>query len=249
MSARANETSATITINMGARNALPTRYGAPYSGRAVSKTVRTLSDGTQLTIGSLMSTTTYRDSMGRIRTERPVFPARSGTPPLPSYTTVEIQDPVTGFRYFLDSVNHLAYRMPLQSRVITPPPPAAKRATTVSPKLTRSDGAVFKSEPLGSQVISGVLVEGTRTTTTHPAGSLMGNDRPVTTVRESWSSPQLGITLLSKSTDPNGESTMTWEDFSASEPDPALFMIPSDYRVVDYTEPFTIIVPRGNVAR
>ncbi len=249
MSARANEKSATITINMGARNALPTRTGAPYSGREVSKTVRTLPDGTQLTGGSLMSTTTYRDSMGRLRTERPAFPARSRTRPLPSFAMVEIQDPVAGFRYFLDSVNRVSYRVPLQSQVVTPPPPGAKRATTVSSARTQSDGTAYKSESLGTQVISGVVVEGIRTTTTHPAGSFMGNDRPVTTVRESWSSPQLGLTLLSKSTDPNGESTTTWEDFSTSEPDPALFMIPSNYQEVEYTEPFTIIIPRENVAR
>ncbi len=74
----------------------------------------------------------------------------------------------------------------------------------------------------------------------------MGNDRPVTMVRESWSSSQLGLTLLTKSTGPDGDSTTTWEGFSTSEPDPSLFAIPTDYKIGEYTEPFTITIPVQN---
>ncbi len=39
------------------------------------------------------------------------------------------------------------------------------------------------TEQLAAQPIEGVLAEGTRTTTTYPAG-FFGNDRPVTTINE-----------------------------------------------------------------
>jgi len=64
----------------------------------------------------------------------------------------------------------------------------------------------------------------------------MGNDRPIVRVMESWLSPELKITVLSKSSDPRmGENTMRLQGIDRSEPDPALFRAPADYQIVDET--------------
>jgi hypothetical protein len=65
-----------------------------------------------------------------------------------------------------------------------------------------------------------------------------GNDRPITTITETWTSPDLKTVVLSKSSDPRyGESTTKLTDIVMAEPDPALFQIPGDYSVVDEPAP------------
>ncbi len=248
MSSKADATSVTMTIDLSAGPTPSATSGAPYSGRQTMKTVETLADGTRLTRESPMETRTYRDSMGRVRMERAAFPVVGGLRQPASFTLVEIQDPVAGYRYLLDSVNRVVHRVPAQFRAVR----AATAANPVNEKSsthTMPDGTTITSEPLGTQVMFGVTVAGVRRTLTYPTGSRMGNDRPFSAVTETWGSPQLGVTLLSKSVRPGTESTTTWEDFSAAEPDPALFMIPSDYQVVDETGPFRIVVPREKDAR
>ena len=91
----------------------------------------------------------------------------------------------------------------------------------------------FSHESLGTQTIEGVLAEGSRTTVVYPIGAF-GNDRPITTVSETWMSPELKMVVLSKNSDPrNGDSTTSLTNLSRSEPDPSLFQIPSDYQVVE----------------
>jgi hypothetical protein len=63
---------------------------------------------------------------------------------------------------------------------------------------------------------------------------MMGNDRPLVSVMESWFSPDLRITVLTKNSDPRmGESVMQLRNIDRSEPDPGLFRVPADYQVVD----------------
>jgi hypothetical protein len=98
-------------------------------------------------------------------------------------------------------------------------------------------------EPLGTQTIEGVLAEGTRRTTTFPAG-LVGNDRPITTVSETWMSPDLKMLVLSKISDPrNGESTTKLTNIVMVEPDPALFQVPAEYSIVDEPAPVIRALP------
>jgi hypothetical protein len=86
---------------------------------------------------------------------------------------------------------------------------------------------------LGTETIEGVLAEGKRTTIVYPIGAV-GNDRPITTVSETWMSTDLKTVVLSKHSDPrSGESTTRLTNISRAEPDPALFQIPSDYEIVD----------------
>ena len=67
----------------------------------------------------------------------------------------------------------------------------------------------------------------------YPAGAF-GNDRPVTVIRETWRSTELKVMILSKNSDPrSGETTTKLTNISRAEPDPALFQIPADYKIVE----------------
>lgn len=77
------------------------------------------------------------------------------------------------------------------------------------------------------------MAEGSRTTVTYPVGAV-GNDRPLTTTTETWTSPELKMVVLSKNSDPrSGESTTRLTNISRSEPDPSLFQIPADYEIIE----------------
>jgi TonB family protein len=89
------------------------------------------------------------------------------------------------------------------------------------------------TEQLGKRKIEGVECEGTRAVTSMPAGAI-GNERPIETVYETWYSPELRMTILSRRSDPRfGESTYQVTNIVRSEPDAALFQIPSDYTIID----------------
>lgn len=87
--------------------------GAPYSGEEVSEHVQTVADGTRFT-QSNMQRKVFRDSEGRVRTERPMFMGNpmANTPP-DSPTVIEITDPVAGFHYVLDTQSKVAHRQTL----------------------------------------------------------------------------------------------------------------------------------------
>jgi TonB family protein len=86
-------------------------------------------------------------------------------------------------------------------------------------------------EKLGKQVIEGVECEGTRSTTTLPAGAV-GNEQPIQAVSESWYSPELKLTLRTRRTDPRfGESTYRVTNLVRAEPEPSLFQLPNDYTI------------------
>ena len=79
--------------------------------------------------------------------------------------------------------------------------------------------------------IEGVQAQGTRTTTTIPAGDI-GNDRPINIVDERWYSPDLQMTIMTKHSDPrSGETNFPLKNINRSSPPPTLFEVPSDYTV------------------
>jgi hypothetical protein len=85
---------------------------------------------------------------------------------------------------------------------------------------------------LGTQTISGVAAEGTRTVRTIPAGQI-GNEKPIELVTERWYSSELQTDVLIKRTDPRGGTSLfQLTNVVRSEPDAALFQVPSDYTVV-----------------
>ena len=93
-----------------------------------------------------------------------------------------------------------------------------------------ADGTL-KKEDLGTQTIAGVTAQGTRITHIIPAGQ-MGNEKPITIVRESWYSSDLQTVVMSKHNDPwSGETTYTLTNIQRAEPAASLFAVPSDYTV------------------
>jgi hypothetical protein len=218
--------------------------GQPYSAQQETQTIRTLEDGTHINEG-VQKMKQYRDSQGRTRTERtarqPPGVLSASTPPV----FIEVSDPVGGYRYTFDSTSQKAYRspsVPLRmpkpvavpaqlpaggaiARAVIMPAPVSGANPTVRPEVV--------TEQLPAQSIEGVLAEGTRTTTTYPAG-FFGNDRPVTTTNETWTSRELGMPVLTKMSDPrSGVTTMRLFNISRAEPDASLFQPPAGYEIID----------------
>jgi hypothetical protein len=241
---RAGDYSITYTVTLPAfpRTILT---GHPYSGEEIHQQSQKLPDGTSLP-QQMPSAILYRDSAGRSRTERAPFqPFSANQIKLP--VVAEIWDPVAGYVYYLDPVNKIAHRMvmPRESvRIQQTPPPALSPGTTTGPNSTTT------IEPLGTKVLEGVEAQGRRLTMSYAAG-VMGNDRPITVNTEVWISPDLGFTILSKSSNPlTGENISAVINISRAEPDPALFQIPKGYKLQDeQTIPFGFTISNSSIAQ
>jgi hypothetical protein len=246
----------------------PPLKNAPYSGQEMSETKQTLIDGTNITRQTPRGAKTWRDSQGRVRTEGNRMGGgmvdANGNPAF-----VQIVDPVAGSMYVLDNVNRVAHRVQVSGKPQTPAAVARPAAPAALGVLGDSGvvggmmgavgggggfagggaGAVTRAnrprpevttEDLGTKTIDGVAVVGTRRTTIIPEG-MQGNDRPMTTTSETWRSKELQLTLLTVDSSPmNGTTTTKIANFSTSEPDPGLFMVPTGYPIVDEKESFTI---------
>jgi hypothetical protein len=214
--------------------------GRPYSGEEISQKANTLFGGT-LALEPGSSTITYRDSAGRVRTERHATRPMGLTSWVAAPVVPEICDPVAGYNYYLDTVNRIAYRMalPRESVLIL----QALPKETYTAVITKEKNVTRTNEPLGTKMLEGIEVQGVRITTTYDAGAV-GNDRPITATTEFWRSFDLDITVLSKTSDPRtGDFTNAVINISRTEPNPALFQIPPGYKVVDeQTVPFTFAI-------
>jgi hypothetical protein len=88
------------------------------------------------------------------------------------------------------------------------------------------------TESLSAQTVNGVLATGTRVTRTIPAGQI-GNAQAIQTVRETWVSTDLKVTVMVRSSDPRtGTTTTQLTNIVRAEPDGSLFQAPADYKVV-----------------
>ncbi|MET0855431.1 MAG: hypothetical protein ABWY27_01665 [Telluria sp.] len=89
------------------------------------------------------------------------------------------------------------------------------------------------TKDLGTRDIEGVKAEGKLRSYEIPAGEV-GNRYPIVVSDESWYSPELQVTVLSKHSDPrSGDNTYRLANIKREEPAPALFTVPSDYTVKD----------------
>ena len=219
---------------------------AAFSAEQVTESVLTLPDGTHVT-HTQTSMLIFRDSLGRTRTERMFATAPNpNAPKMP--TLIQIRDPIAGAAYLLDTQGKVAHRVAL------PPPPevraparapnvaAQNQPYVVSSTRVMSNGMQSKTESLGKQILEGVEVEGQRDTNTVPAG-FQGNDQPISTITETWTSRGLGTVVLSKRLDPRmGETTQKLIHVSLVEQAFSLFQPPPDYTVVEETGE-TISIP------
>jgi hypothetical protein len=188
--------------------------GAPWSGRVVS--------GTQQTM-------VWRDSRGRVRTERTVFPEPF------TFVLAEIQDPSAKRYYVFDPARKVAHRMKAKAASSEWPARIRWNEFAAFPTLSLSWTEV-SDEPLGSKTMFGVMVKGIGQTYRRPVG-----DRTATMTTESWWSPQLDLVVSSTSTSTDGSATGTRvEGLSTAEPAPSLFRVPAGYRIIDETGAFTV---------
>jgi hypothetical protein len=250
MTNRGGAVSGFLTLGGSGLQAMRPITGQPYSAEQESEHSQTLADGTHIQRKGMVSRL-YRDSEGRTRTERVPFAGLRKTAGEEVPTLIQIFDPVEGYSYTLDSQKHIAHRVAVEVRGAATGNVNRAPGTTRELALARkpaglpvssraSAGRELKNEPLGTQEIEGVPVEGTRITITTPAGA-EGNDRPLAHVCERWHSAELDLTLLSKCTDPrSGRIIMRMLNLDRGEPDPALFRVPADYTVVDETGRFTM---------
>jgi hypothetical protein len=225
--------------------------GAPFSAERVSEHVQVAADGTRFTTNNRQEKI-YRDSQGRIRTERSLMMGPNA--PAETPTIVEIQDPVAGYSYTLDVQNKVVHRTALQTPQMRQAAAApsggsgggANVALARRPANPGTSGPGSRPHPemsqeqLGTQVMEGVVAEGHRTVMTWPAGA-EGNDRPFQVISENWFSPDLKETVLIKTSDPrSGENTTRLININRDEPPADVFQPPPDFSVVDETGSFEI---------
>jgi len=198
--------------------------GQPYSAEQTNDHVQTLIDGTRLT-QHISTTKLYRDSQGRFRIERTV-----GIVPR-LYRTTEIYDPAAGVQYNLDATRRTA-RKSAFSGTFTAITPSVGCPTDLSDFTVPNLHERVTCIALGTKMIDGLEAAGARIIGLIPVG-VIGNDKPITTVTEIWTSPELKVTLLQTETDPRtGDGTQKLVSISREEPDASLFRPPDDYRII-----------------
>lgn len=170
-----------------------------------------------------------RDSQGRIYEDLGFRSSgESGTMP-----PVQILDPVAHTHISLDPVRKEAaisdwprHPLKLKSNGIPPHPDARQ------PRQPRT----LKVEDLGTQLIEGLTVKGTRTTKTwSPEGKAVDPDN--LTVMTNWFSEQLQITILSEFNEGKRSGSQHKDvNIVRAEPDQSQFKIPPGYKVFDSRE-------------
>ena len=233
--------------------------GAPYSATIKNESVQTLADGNRIVQSNIGRTA--RDSQGRTRQDAPL-PAIGNLSAANAPHLVFIMDPVGQASYTLNLTDKTAQKMTVAgnagggltasaqgsgpvffmhiagaapaSGAPLPPPPAMG----VVKIMGGEEQNQVSTEDLGTQTMEGLLVTGTRTTHTIPAGEI-GNEKPITIVTEVWTSPDLKTIVCSKRSDPRmGEQTFQLTNIVRGEPEASLFAIPADFKVVDGPQNF-----------
>jgi len=232
--------------------------GAPYSATITNESIQTLADGNRIV--QTNTGTVFRDSQGRTRQDA-ALPAIGNLFAASAPHLVFIQDPVAGTSYTLNLTDKTAWKNPMPPAgtggpgpgvgtffIHTtggappgPPPPLPMIALN---KPLATDEQPENKESLGSQTMEGVVVNGVRTTRSIPAGQI-GNDRAISIVTEVWTSADLKTIVSSKRNDPRmGEQTFQLTNIMRAEPDPLLFTVPADFKIVD-GGPKTILYRRN----
>ncbi|HEX5230539.1 MAG TPA: hypothetical protein VFW44_22665 [Bryobacteraceae bacterium] len=197
--------------------------GAPYSAQAVTQFTQTLANGDH--IQRTTTASMVRDSQGRTRVERTLGNVGARASAGRQTRAIVIHDPVAAMSYALDPDSKTVRSTPI-------------RGARLRPNLAeRPERASDKTEDLGTQVVQGVSAQGTRVTRVIPAGQV-GNEKDIDIVTETWYSPDLQVIVMSKTSDPRfGDSVYQLNSISRTEPDPALFTVPSDYTTQESRPP------------
>lgn len=89
------------------------------------------------------------------------------------------------------------------------------------------------TKELGTRDIGGVRAEGRLRSYAIPAGEI-GNRDPIVVSDETWTAPDLGVTVYTKHSDPrSGDFVFRLDNLKRDEPPAALFAVPADYTLRD----------------
>lgn len=215
--------------------------GAPFSAQEVTEETQTLANGNVITRKNQANI--YRDSSGRVRTERTVPAGRPAPGQTATQTTtrtiVSIHDPVAGVSSELDTTAKTVRQMTIPNHSGNP---AFQGRGARGANGAAGDANVVTAD-LGMQTINGVQATGTRVTRTIPAGQI-GNAQPIQVVTETWRSADLQMPVMTKRTDPiHGNVVTQLTNITRAEPDPSLFQVPSDYTVTKGRGPRGAMAP------
>ena len=198
---------------------------APFSLMLATEWTRPLMQGGTFTV--VNSRPIRRDGNGRIYEERWLLMPKDGNI-RPQMSYIQIYDPAT--ETFLEcSVR--AHVCELRDW----PKTTTKGETPIKTEAgPLPDGRGYRTrEDLGSDTVAGIPVHAYRDTTVMNPGTL-GNDKPMTYVRDLRYSKELGFNLKSVLQTPSvGEQRFTVTEITTSEPEPRYFQPPEGYRIVD----------------
>ncbi len=251
-----------VTVSSSARVV----KGSPYSAEAISESVQVLQDGNKITKSTTVKM--FRDSEGRFRREGSESVAGNFgyrtwrlNHLYGSRNTIYIYDPVESVRYVLNTSTKKARRynyrpitkdikgtLVQNSEGVIKLKEELAKAKEVKESYAIVLGSVTtlpkrekKTESLGTKFFEGVEAKGTKTTVTIPANAI-GNERPIETVYEKWFSKELNMIVYSRNYDPRyGEQIYRLVNIDRSEPDSSLFMVPSEYEIVERKSRLTYI--------
>jgi len=205
---------------------IPPIPNAPFSATLDTEWVKYTADGASITL--VNERHIARDGRGRIYEERWwLVPKNSNVKSEMNW--IQIADPKQRTLYNCSPQKHTC------DLLLYDPAGDLTAAAPINPTQsarTNARGDVA-TENLGTRNIAGVDTVGVRVTTTMNPGT-MGNDQPLTAIREYWHSQELGINLLSIRSGPMiGKQTFTVTELTSAEPDLQLFEVPAGYRVND----------------
>jgi hypothetical protein len=234
--------------------------GSPFCATITTEHTQVFADGNR--IHTSEDSSICRDRAGRTRREADMN-LLGAIPQKSVAKLITITDPVAGSRYVLNTDEKIAHKMPIAPFSIS-----TFRGGTGPGQVgyitkgkvtggnvayaTQSGGsnvmfykkigqdsseATAITENLGDQDIGGVHATGIRMTTTIPSGS-MGNEQPILITSETWYSPELKATVMTKHNEPwAGELKTQFTNVNTAEPDRSLFTIPSDYKIMNERGP------------
>ena len=196
---------------------------APFSAEIVIENTRRLFDGS--TVTKTNKGAVYRDRQGRTRREQPLETIGAfnvvGEDNQPQ-KLVFINDFPGRTHYFLDLNRRVARKHPLPEN---------------RPFLPETEPKNGKTESLGTKMLEGVSVEGTRTTFEIPVGQI-GNDKPIPVVTEKWFSPELQVVVFSRHVDPlAGEHIFRLVNIKKGDPPADLFVVPANFKIENAPRP------------
>lgn len=205
----------------------PAQAGAPFMAIAKTLWVRILPDGS--TVTSQNQRVVARDMDGRVFQERRTFV------PVPDPTN---RQSIPFIEEFEDPVAHTLSRCILAAKVCNEFFYYPRKEMADRPAGLQPGGKMYLTrENLGTVLMDGQEVLHTRETLT-VFSETIGNTKNIIRTVDYWYSPTLSINVRVERHDPrDGDQTLWLTDLNLSAPDPGVFQIPSDYRVIDHLHP------------